>query len=103
MAKYVSKDVLSSILDNADDVKLGGKRAEVTVLFADIRGFTSLAETLEPEEVSALLNEYFGEMVPIILKHKGMLDKFMGDAILSVFGAPVENTDHPIMCCKMCL
>lgn len=96
MAKYVSKDVMTNILHNVEDVKLGGKRAEVTILFADIRGFTSLAETLEPEEVSSLLNEYFSEMVPIILKNNGMLDKFMGDAILAVFGAPVENHDHPM-------
>jgi len=100
MAKYVSKDIMLDILKNTDDVKLGGKRAEVTVLFADIRGFTTIAETLEPEEVSSILNVYFSEMVPIILKNKGILNKFMGDAFLVIFGAPIENFDHPKLAIK---
>lgn len=94
MAKYVSKDVMADILNHIDDVKLGGKRAEVTVLFADIRGFTSISETLEPEEVSSILNQYFSAMTPIILNNGGMLDKFMGDALMAIFGAPVESPDH---------
>lgn len=100
MAKYVSKDIMLDILKNSDDVKPGGKRAEVTVLFADIRGFTAIAETLEPEEVSAILNVYFSEMVPIILKNKGILNKFMGDAFLAIFGAPIENSNHPKLAVK---
>lgn len=100
MAKYVSKDVMMNVLNNIDDVKLGGKRAEVSVLLADIRGFTSISESLEPEQVSAILNLYFSEMVPIILKHNGMLNKFIGDALLAVFGAPVENPEHPTMAVK---
>ncbi len=94
MAKYVSKDVMMSILNNIDSTKLGGKRAQITVLFADIRGFTTIAETLEPEQVSSILNHYFGAMVPIILKHNGIVDKFMGDALLAIFGAPIETEDH---------
>ncbi|MDD3013789.1 MAG: adenylate/guanylate cyclase domain-containing protein [Candidatus Gastranaerophilales bacterium] len=100
MAKYISKDVMTNVLNNIEDVKLGGKRAEVTVLFADIRGFTSISESLDPEQVSAILNLYFSEMIPIILKHNGMLNKFMGDALLAVFGAPIENSEHPIMAVK---
>jgi adenylate cyclase len=103
MAKYVSKDVMVNVLNNIENVKLGGKRAEVTVLFADIRGFTSISEKIEPEEVSAILNLYFSEMVPIILKHNGMLNKFMGDALLAVFGAPVEYPDHPQLAVKCAL
>jgi len=100
MAKYVSKDVMMNILNNIEDVKLGGKKTEVTVLFADIRGFTSISEKLKPEQVSAILNHYFSEMVPIILKHHGMLNKYMGDALLAVFGAPVDNPEHPLMAVK---
>jgi len=100
MTKYVSKDVMNDILNNIDDVKLGGKRAEVTVLLADIRGFTSISETLEPEQVSSLLNHYFSEMVPIVLKHNGMVNKFIGDALLAVFGAPVDHPDHSMIAVK---
>lgn len=101
MAKYVSKEVMADILNHVDKAQLGGKKSEITVLFADIRGFTSISETLEPEMVSSILSDYFSEMVPIILKHKGMLNKFMGDALLAVFGAPIENPEHSrlaIMC-----
>jgi adenylate cyclase len=100
MEKYVSKDVMSNVLRHIDDVKLGGKRADISVLLADIRGFTSISENLEPEQVSALLNSYFSEMHPIILEHNGMLNKYMGDALLAVFGAPVENQEHPYMAVK---
>ncbi len=94
MEKYVSKDVMMNILNNIDSTKLGGKRAQITALFADIRGFTTIAETLEPEQVSSILNHYFSAMVPIILKHNGVVDKFMGDALLAIFGAPIESQDH---------
>ena len=94
MAKYVSKDVMTDILKNIGEVKLGGKRAEITALFADIRDFTSISESVEPEEISSILNLYFSEMVPIVKKHHGMINKFMGDAMLAVFGAPIESKDH---------
>lgn len=95
MGKYISNELMDKIIENIDDVKLGGNRVNVTALFADIRNFTSISETLEPEELSVMLNEYFGEMVPIIEKHNGMINKFMGDAILGVFGAPIEDENHP--------
>ena len=79
MSKYISKDVMQNVVQNIDSIKLGGKRAEVTVLFADIRGFTSISEQLSPVEVTKILNEYFSELVPIIEEHKGILNKFMGD------------------------
>lgn len=96
MSKYISKDVMQNVVQNIDSIKLGGKRAEVTVLFADIRGFTSISEQLSPVEVTKILNEYFSELVPIIEQHKGILNKFMGDAILAIFGEPIKNEDHPI-------
>lgn len=96
MSKYISKDVMQNVVQNIDSIKLGGKRAEVTVLFADIRGFTSISEQLSPVEVTKILNEYFSELVPIIEQHKGILNKFMGDAILAIFGEPIKNENHPV-------
>lgn len=96
MGKYISKDVMQNVVSNIDSVKLGGKRACVTVLFADIRGFTSISEQLSAEEVTNILNEYFSALVPIIEKHNGILNKFMGDAVLAVFGEPIKNESHAI-------
>ncbi|MCD8024053.1 MAG: adenylate/guanylate cyclase domain-containing protein [Candidatus Gastranaerophilales bacterium] len=100
MSKYISKDVMNSVVQNIDSIKLGGKRAEVTVLFADIRGFTSISEQLSAEEVSKILNEYFSELVPLIEEHKGVLNKFMGDALLAIFGEPIKDEDHPVHAVK---
>jgi class 3 adenylate cyclase len=91
--KYVSKDVAEKILSASETVVLTGERRVVTVLFADIRGFTSLAEKMEPEEVVEMLNEHFTLMIEIIFKHKGTLDKFIGDALMAVFGAPLSYGD----------
>ncbi len=96
MGKYLSRDVMKNVVDNIDSVKLGGKRANVTVLFADIRGFTSISERLSAEEVTKILNEYFTAIVPIIENHNGILNKFMGDAVLAVFGEPIENNHHAL-------
>lgn len=96
MSKYISKDVMKNVVQNIDSIKLGGKRAEVTVLFADIRGFTSISEQLSAVEVTKILNEYFSALVPIIEEHKGILNKFMGDAILAIFGEPVADNNHPL-------
>ncbi len=96
MGKYLSKDVMRNVVKNIDSVKLGGKRANVTVLFADIRGFTSISEKLSAEEVTKILNEYFTAIVPIIEQNKGILNKFMGDAVLAVFGEPIKNENHAL-------
>lgn len=96
MGKYISKDVMQNVVSNIDGVKLGGKRACVTVLFADIRGFTSISEMLSAEEVTNILNEYFSALVPIIEKYNGIINKFMGDAVLAVFGEPIKNENHAV-------
>jgi len=96
MGKYISKDVMQNVMQNIDSVGLGGKRAVVTVLFADIRGFTTISEQLSAEEVTRVLNEYFSALVPIIEKYSGVLNKFMGDAILAIFGEPIKNENHAI-------
>ncbi len=93
-SKYVTKSVVDRIMANEGGLKLGGEKKEVSVFFSDIRGFTPMSEQLSPEEVVHLLNEYFTEMVKIIFKYEGTLDKFMGDAIMAIFGAPVDLPDH---------
>ncbi len=94
LGKYISKDIKNKILKNTDNIGLGGKRAEITVMFADIRGFTSLSEKRKAEDVSSLLNEYFSELEPIITKYNGVINKFIGDAVLVIFGDPTEDKYH---------
>ncbi len=92
-SKYVSKGVVEELLKN-QEVKLGGEKRIVSVLFSDIRGFTSMSEKIKPEDVVTILNEYLSEMTDIIFKNKGTLDKFIGDAVMAVFGSPVFLKDH---------
>lgn len=94
MGKYISQDVMQNVVKNIDGIKLGGKRANVTVLFADIRGFTSMSEKMSAEEVSVILNEYFTEIEPIISKYNGVINKFIGDAVMAIFGEPIQDKDH---------
>ncbi len=94
MGKYISQDVMQNVVKNIDGLKLGGKRANVTVLFADIRGFTSMSENMSAEEVSMILNEYFTEIEPIISKYNGVINKFIGDAVMAIFGEPIQDKNH---------
>ncbi|MFC1508210.1 CHASE2 domain-containing protein [Candidatus Omnitrophota bacterium] len=93
---YVSKNVMEEILKDPSKLALGGERKELTVLFSDIRSFTTYSEKHKPEEVVSILNEYLDEMTKIIMKHNGTLDKYVGDEIMAIFGAPaaVIETDH---------
>lgn len=93
-AKYVTREVLDQILERPELGDLGGRKEIVTVLFADIRGFTGLAENLEPQEVVEQLNEYLQTMTPIIFANHGIIDKFVGDEIMAYFGAPVYPEEH---------
>ena len=92
--KYVSKDVLAQILKNPEKFGLGGEEKEITILFSDIRGFTSFSEKVSPTELVNFLNEYFGEMAGIVIKNKGTLDKYIGDAVMAFWGAPLENENQ---------
>ncbi|MGI6549504.1 MAG: CHASE2 domain-containing protein [Syntrophomonadales bacterium] len=92
--RYVSPAVVEELINHPELVELGGKRQEVTILFSDIRGFTSFSESMPPEKVVGRLNEYLSVMTTAIFKYGGMIDKYMGDGIMAVFGAPVYQPDH---------
>lgn len=102
-SKYVSSDVVESLIENPEEVELGGKRAELSVIFTDLREFTSLSETLAPENLVKILNMYFSEMSEVIFGLGGTIDKFEGDAIMAFFGAPHTLVDHAVRCCLAAL
>ncbi len=87
-SKYVSPDIIEDIMKDPSKLQLGGTRKELTVLFSDIRSFTTYSEKRNPEEVVSILNEYLDAMTKVIVEHKGTLDKYVGDEIMAVFGAP---------------
>ena len=93
--RYLSQTVVDEILTSPEGRKLGGTRKEVTVLMSDLRGFTSLSEARDPEEMVQLLNRYLEKMSRIILKYDGIIDEIIGDAILAVFGAPKNHGNDP--------
>lgn len=95
LQRYLSPDAVDQIIHGEKELNLGGEIKEVTVLFSDIRGFTRLSEELPPDEVVKLLNEYFGEMTHIVFKNDGSVDKFIGDALVVVFGGAFSRPDDP--------
>jgi adenylate cyclase len=100
---YVSGPVVEEMIRHPERVKLGGERREMTVLFSDIRGFTSISETLDPEALVRLLNEFFTPMTRLVLENGGTLDKYMGDALMAFFGAPLAQPDHAARACRAAL
>jgi adenylate cyclase len=92
--RYVSKDVFDQLVADPSLARLGGQRREMTVLFSDIRGFTTVTERGEPEAIVETLNDYFTRMVELVFLYKGTLDKFVGDMVMALFGAPLDDRDH---------
>ncbi len=103
LERYVSIEVAREILERGDEVELGGIRRRITVAFCDIRGFTTLSEHHSPEEVVDLLNRFFTRISSPILRHGGTLDKYIGDAIMAFWGAPVARQDDPIRAVRCAL
>jgi adenylate cyclase len=93
-SRYVSPKIVDQLIANPEAAKLGGQRKEVTVMFSDVRGFTTFSEKRQPEEVVQHLNEYLQEMTDIIFKWEGTLDKFVGDEIMAFWGAPLDQANH---------
>tara|TARA_B100000287_G_scaffold102080_2_gene94350 strand:- start:2528 stop:4090 length:1563 start_codon:yes stop_codon:yes gene_type:complete len=91
--KYVSKNIVDKLLESEDSLNLGGKESEVTILFSDIRGFTSMSEKLNPTEIVKLLNKYFKSMIDVVFKYNGTLDKIVGDELMVLYGVPLKTDD----------
>ena len=94
LSRFLSKELVEAIVSGEHPMALGGKRAPITVLFADVVAFTPLAESRPAEQVVAILNELFSMLSEIVFRHKGTVDKFIGDCIMGVWGAPVPHADH---------
>jgi adenylate cyclase len=100
---YLTASVINEMLKDPTKLKLGGDKKDLSVLFSDIRGFTSISEKMTPEELVHLLNEYLTAMTNVVFKYDGLLDKYMGDAIMAVFGAPLDQPDHALRACRTAL
>jgi adenylate cyclase len=94
-SRYVAREVVDELLKDPEHLVLTGERRQVTVLFCDVRGFTPLSERLSPEQVVLLLNDFYDLTIDATFRHEGTLDKFLGDAVMVVFGAPIAHPDHP--------
>ena len=99
-AHYVPPTVVDDLVADTDKLRLGGEKRELTVLFSDIRGFTTLSEAMAPEDLVKLMNEYFTVMTEKVFQQRGSLDKYIGDAIMALFGAPVAEPRHAACACR---
>jgi adenylate cyclase len=100
---YLDASVMEQVLANPEKLKLGGERKELSVLFSDIRGFTTLSERMTPEQLVGFINEYLTPMTDIVFANGGTLDKYIGDAIMAFWGAPVDQPDHALRACRAAL
>jgi len=99
-SSYLPPDLVGRIVEDPDKLKLGGEKKEITVLFSDIRGFTSLSEHVAPETLAEIMNDYFQPMTEAIFAQGGTLDKYIGDAIMALFNAPLDQPDHALAACR---
>jgi adenylate cyclase len=93
-SQYIPPELVEELSENPEAMAIGSENKEMTVLFSDVRSFTTISESLEPEELSQLMNEYLTPMTEIIFRHRGTIDKYMGDAIMAFWGAPLEDPEH---------
>ncbi len=100
---YMTSSVVNEVLKNPEKLKLGGDKKVLTVLFSDIRSFTTISEKMEPQALVHFLNEYLTVMTDRVFEHDGVLDKYMGDAIMAIYGAPMERLNHPYTACLTAL
>lgn len=100
---YLAPAVVKQLMDNPDSLVLGGEKRKITAFFSDVQSFTRISESLQPDELVALLNEFLTEMTDIILKYNGTVDKFEGDAIIAFFGAPGDVINQEETACRVCL
>ncbi len=101
-SRYMSGEVLKSLMESADEVRLGGDRKTATIFFADIRGYTSFSEGKDPELIVEVLNEYFSEAVEVVIKYRGYIDKFIGDCIMAAWGVPIVNEEKDAVSAVSC-
>jgi adenylate cyclase len=101
--RLLSPAIAEQVISGKVEVKKGGEARETTILFSDIRGFTSMSESSSAQEIVDMLNEYFELMVEIVFRHEGTLDKFVGDEIMALFGAPVAHADDPLRAVRTAL
>jgi adenylate cyclase len=100
---YVNPQLVEDLVNDPSKLVLGGRREELTVLFSDIEGFTTISQDMEPERLVALLNEYLSVMSEIVFRNRGTLDKYEGDAIMAFWGAPIPQADHALLACRTAL
>ena len=101
--QYVQPEFVEEIIDRPETLKLGGQKRQMTVMFSDLAGFTTLSESMEPEALVSFLNEYLDAMTRIIFDHRGTVDKYIGDAIMAFWGAPVPQEQHATLACRSTL
>lgn len=97
---YLAPDVINELISDPGKLKLGGELKRVSILFSDIRGFTSIAEAMTPEQLTHVLNEYLTEMTDIVMEHRGLVDKYIGDAVMAFWGAPIPNPNQSMDSCR---
>jgi adenylate cyclase len=102
-SQYVSRTVVDKVLADPSRAKLGGERKELTVLFSDIRGFSAFAEGMGPEALASFLGEYLTPMTDLVLDSGGTLDKYIGDAVMAIWAAPIDLPDHAARACEVAL
>lgn len=93
-SKYLAPQVVDLVLKDPSKLTVGGERKQITILFSDLRGFTTFSENMDPKTLSQFLNEYLSEMTEIVFEHEGTLDKYIGDAVMAFWGAPLDQPDH---------